>query len=66
MSYSCGRAHLKRDGTRAENRFGLSGKGTSPFKLAPPGGGGAVHSTTGSRGVRISSNNGSNAGYTMF
>ena len=34
MSYSCGRAHLKRDGTRAENRFGLSAKRTSPFKLA--------------------------------
>jgi hypothetical protein len=30
------------------------------------GGGGAVQSTTGSRGVRISSSNGSNAGYTMF
>ena len=29
-------------------------------------GGESVHSTTGSRGVRISSSNGSNAGYTMF
>jgi len=47
---------LKRDGTRAETRFGLSAKRTSPFKLA----GGTA---TGSRGVRISS---SNAGYTMF
>ena len=56
-----GRARLKCDGTRAETRFGLSSKRTSPFKSA--GGGGALHSTTGSRGVRIS---GSNAGYTMF
>jgi len=30
------------------------------------GGGGAVQSTTGSRGVRISGSIGSNAGYTMF
>jgi len=29
-------------------------------------GGGSVQSTTGSRGVRISSSNGSHAGYTMF
>jgi len=35
---SCSRARLKRDGTRAETRFGLSAKRTSPFKLA---GGGA-------------------------
>jgi hypothetical protein len=28
--------------------------------------GASVHSTTGSRGVRISGSNGSNAGYTMF
>ena len=53
---------LKRDGTRAETRFGLSVKRTSPFKLV----GGSVQSTTGSRGVRISSSNGSNARYTMF
>jgi len=53
---------LKRDGTRAETRFGLSAKRTSPFKLA----GGSVQSTTGSRGVRISGSNGSNAGYTVF
>ena len=53
------RACLKRDGTRAETRFGLSAKRTSPFKSA----GASVQSTTGSRGVRIS---GSNAGYTMF
>jgi len=54
-----GRARLKLDGTRAETRFGLSAKRTSPFKLA----GVSVQSTTGSRRVRIS---GSNAGYTMF
>jgi len=50
---------LKCDGTRAEIRFRLSWKRTSPFKLL----GASVQSTTGSRGVRIS---GSNAGYTMF
>jgi hypothetical protein len=54
-----GRGQLKCDGTRAETRFRLSAKRTSPFKLA----GASVQSTTGSRGVRIS---GSNAGYTMF
>jgi len=57
-----GTAHLKHDGTHAEIRFGLSAKRTSPFKLA----GGSVQLTTGSRGVRISGSNGSNAGYTMF
>ena len=46
----CSRAHSKRDGTRAETRFVLSAKRTSPFKSA---GGGSVQSTTGSRGVRI-------------
>jgi len=50
---------LKRDGTRAETRFRLSAKRTSPFKSA----GASVQSTTGSRGVHIS---GSNAGYTTF
>ena len=45
--------------TRAETRFLLSAKRTSPFKLA----GASVQSATGSRGVRIS---GSNAGYNMF
>ena len=55
------RGQLKCDGTRAETRFRLSAKRTSPFKSA--GGGASVQSTTGSRGVRIS---GSNAGYTMF
>jgi len=54
-----GRVQLKCDGTRAETRFRLSAKRTSPFKSA----GVSVQSTTGSRGVRIS---GSNAGYTMF
>ena len=44
---------------RAETRFRLSAKRTSPFKSA----GASVQSTTGSRSVRIS---GSNAGYTMF
>jgi len=57
---SClGRLHLKCDGTCAENRFHLSAKQTSPFKLP----GASIHSSTGSREVRIS---GSNAGYTMF
>jgi len=50
---------LKCDGTRAETRFRLSAKRTSPFKSA----GASVQSTTGSRGVCIG---GSNAGYTMF
>ena len=57
-----GRARWKCDGTRAETRFGLSGKRTSSFKSA----GESIHSTTGSRGVRISGSNGSNTGYTMF
>jgi hypothetical protein len=50
---------LKCDGRRAETRFRLSAKRTSPFKSA----GASVQSTTGSRGVRIS---GSNYGYTIF
>jgi hypothetical protein len=53
------RLRLKCDGTRAENRFRLSAKRTSPFKSA----GASVQSTTGSRGVRISV---SNDGHTMF
>jgi len=53
------RGQLKRDGTRAETRFRLSAKRTSPFKTA----GASVQSTTGSRGVCIS---GINAGYIMF
>jgi hypothetical protein len=54
-----GIAHLKPDGTRAETRFRLSPKRTSPFKSA----GALVQSTAGSRVVRIT---GSNAGYTTF
>ena len=54
-----GRLRFKCDGARAESRFRLSAKRTSPFKSA----GASVQSTTGSRGVRIS---GSNARYTMF
>jgi hypothetical protein len=53
------RGQLKCDGTRAETRFRLSAKRTSPFKSAEA----SVQSTAGSRGVRISS---SNAGYTVF
>jgi hypothetical protein len=53
------RMRLKCNGTRAETRFCLLAKRTSPFKSA----GTSVQSTTSSRGVRIS---GSNAGYTMF
>ena len=56
--YLC-RLRLKCDGTRAETRFLLSAKRTSPFKSA----GASVRSTTGSQGVRIG---GSNVGYTMF
>jgi len=58
-SYTMGILRLKCDGTRAETRFRLTAKRTSPFKSA----GASVQSTTDSRGVRIS---GSNAGYTMF
>jgi hypothetical protein len=56
---SFGRLRLKCDGTRAETRFRLSTKRTSPFKSARA----SDQPTTGSRGVRI---NGNNAGYTMF
>ena len=52
------RGQLKCDGTRAETRYRLSAKRTSPFNSA----GASDQSTTGSRSVRIS---GSNAGYTM-
>jgi hypothetical protein len=54
-----GRLRLKCDGTRAETRFRLSAKRTSTFQSA----GASVQSTTGSRGVRISS---TSNGYTMF
>jgi len=50
---------MKCDGTRAETRFRLSAKRTSPFKSAW----GSVQSTTSSRGVSIS---GSNVGYIMY
>jgi hypothetical protein len=53
------RLRLKCDGTRAQTRFHLSAKRTSPFKSTRP----SVRSTTGSQGVRI---RGSNAGYFMF
>ena len=53
------RLRFKFDGTRADIRFLLSAKRTSPFKSA----GESVQLTTGSRGVRIS---GSNAVYTNF
>ena len=53
------RLRLKCDGTRAEIRFRLSAKRTSPFKST----GASIQSTTDSRGVRIS---GINTGYTMF
>jgi len=54
-----GRLLLKRDDTRAETRFRLSPKRTSPFKSARA----SVQSTAGSRGVRTSV---SDAGYTTF
>ena len=50
ITFSSSIARSKRDGTRAETRFGLSAKRTSPFKSAEV----SVQSTTGSRGVRIS------------
>ena len=48
-----GRVQTERDGTRAETRFGLPAKRTSPFISA----GVSVQSTAGSRGVRISGSN---------
>ena len=59
MENIAGIARGERDGTRAETRFHLSPKRTSPFKSV----GASVQSTAGSRGVHISL---SNAGYTMF
>ena len=53
ISVTESRLRLKCDGTRAEIRFRLSAKRTSPYKSA----GASVHSTTGSRGVRISGSN---------
>ena len=60
--FPCCRLRLKCDGTRAETRFSLPAKRTSPFKSARA----SFQSTTGSRGVRISGSNGRNAGYVMF
>jgi len=54
-SCTVGRVKTECDGTRAETRFGLPAKRTSPFISA----GTSVQSAAGSRGVRIS---GSNAG----
>ena len=59
LTSSASITRAERDGTRAETRFRLSPKRTSPFKSV----GASVQSTAGSRGVRISF---SNAGYTMF
>jgi hypothetical protein len=44
LSVLIGTGQLKRDGTRAEKRFRLSAKRTSPFKST----GASVQSTTGS------------------
>ena len=55
----CSIARAERDCTRAETRFRLSPKRTSPFKSV----GASVQSTAGSRGVRIRL---SNAGLTTF
>ena len=59
LTYPFRIARVERDGTRAETRFRISPKRTSPFKSV----GASVQSTAGSRGVRISL---SNAGYTTF
>ena len=48
-----GRVETECDGTRAETRFGLPAKRTSPFISA----GVSVQSAAGSRGVRISGSN---------
>ena len=52
-SHKFGIARAERDGRRAETRFRLSPKRTSPFKSV----GASVQSTAGSRGVRISLSN---------
>jgi len=56
------RARSKRDGTRAEPDLVFQRNLNWRWR----GGGGPFQLTTGSRGVRISGSNGSNAGYTMF
>ena len=60
--YVLRRTRLKRDGTHAETRFGLSAKRTSPFKLA---GGGGQFSRLLAAEVCASAVVMSNAGYTM-
>ena len=55
----CSIARAERDDTRAETRFRLSPKQTSPFKSV----GASVQSNAGNRGVRISVNN---AGHPIF
>ena len=57
-----GTGQLKCEGKRAKTRFRLLAKRTIPFKSP----GASVQSTTGSRGVRVSGSNGSNAGCTVF
>ena len=52
-NFPLGIARAESDGTRAETRFRLSPKRTSPFKSV----GASVQSTAGSRGVRISLSN---------
>jgi len=56
------RGQLKCDGTRAETRFRLSAKRTSPFKSS--GGGGRQFSRL--LAAEVCAIRGSNAGYTMF
>ena len=53
MLHRSGIARAERVGTRAETRFLLSPKRTSPFKSV----GASVQSTASSRGVRISLSN---------
>ena len=57
-------SRLKRDGTCAETRFGLSAKRTSLFKSA--GGGRQFSRLLAPEVCGISGSNGSNAGYTVF
>jgi hypothetical protein len=49
-TFAAGILRLKCDGTRAETRFRISAKRTSPFKSSGP----SVQSTSGSRSVSIS------------
>ena len=53
LQAAVGIARAERDGTRAETRFSLSLKRTSPCKSV----GASVQSSAGSRGVRISLSN---------